>query len=329
MKKYILSSVTLALLLLLSSCDKRGRFDNDPPGITDNIVKVAEKQDDLSVFVAALKATGMDSTFDYLGFKTIFAPTNAAFAAIGINAGNVGTALPLPTLRAVLRYHMLNGSLPASNLAPGPNAGYSTLQQGEVIYTTTYASVNPGTWFNGRARVVATDLRANNGLLHKINAVLLPPPGNLWETINANSNLTYLAAAITRANLVSSFNSTTVLNLFAPTNAAFQAAGFATINDINNADPAVLADILRYHVITGTFLNAPVGTTFGLRGRLFSVDLRNGMVMTTLQGGTITVSTTGGASVRGNGNPANSNITSADLIARNGVIHVIDRVLLP
>lgn len=329
MKKIILSSVAAAFVLLMTSCDKRGKNDIDPPGIRDNIVKVAEKQEDLSVFVAALKAAGMDTTFDYLGFKTIFAPTNAAFSAIGVNASNVGTALPVATLRAVLRYHMINGSLPASNLAPGPNAFYATLQQGENIFTSTYSTVNAGTWFNGRARVVATDLRANNGLIHKINAVLLPPAGNLWETINANSNLTFLAAAITRANLVSSFNSTTVLNLFAPTNAAFQAAGFPDIAAINATDPTVLSEVLRYHVITSTFLSQPIGTTFGLRGRLFSVDLRNGMVMTTLQGGNVTISTTGGASVRGAGNPANSNITAADLIARNGVIHVIDRVLLP
>jgi uncharacterized surface protein with fasciclin (FAS1) repeats len=223
---------------------------------------------------------------------------------------------------------MLGGSVPASNLAPGPNATYTTLQN-ETILTSTYSSVNAGTWFNGRARVLKTDIRANNGLIHKINAVLLPPPGNMWESINANPNLTFLAAAITRAGLVANFNSTTGLILFAPTNAAFIAAGFPDIASINAANPAVLGPILAYHVVAATSVSQPVGTLYGLRGRLMSVDLRDGMSLPTLvSGANIAVSTTGAPGVRGTANTSNCNITAADQMARNGVIHVIDRVLL-
>ena len=327
MRTLLISSLFFSLLLTLTGCDKRGRNDIYPPGIQDNVLKVAQADPELSVFVAAMKAAGMDTTFDRLGFVTVLAPSNAAFSALGITASNVGTALPAATLRAVLRYHMLGGSVPAANLAPGPNAAYNTLQN-ETILTTTYSGVNPGTWFNGRARVLKADIKANNGLIHKINGVLLPPPGNMWEAINANPNLTFLAAAINRAGLSGTFNSTTGLILFAPTNAAFIAAGFPDIASINAANPATLAPILAYHVVASTVVNQTVGTLYGLRGRLFSVDLRDGMSLTTLQGSNIAVSTTGAPGVRGTGNTTNCNITAADLMARNGVIHVIDRVLV-
>ena len=327
MRTLLISSLFFSLLLTLTGCDKRGRNDIYPPGIQDNVLEVAQADAELSVFVAAMKAAGMDTTFESLGFVTVLAPTNTAFAALGINASNVGTALPAATLRAVLRYHMLGGSVPAANLAPGPNAAYNTLQN-ETILTSTYSGVNPGTWFNGRARVLKADIRANNGLIHKINAVLLPPPGNMWEAINANPNLTFLAAAINRAGLSGAFNSTTGLILFAPTNAAFIAAGFPDIASINAASPAALAPILAYHVVASTVVNQTVGTLYGLRGRLFSVDLRDGMSLTTLQGSNIAVSTTGAPGVRGTGNSTNCNITASDLMARNGVIHVIDRVLV-
>ncbi len=81
-------------------------------------------------------------------------------------------------------------------------------------------------------------------------------------------------------------------------------------------------------MVAATTVNQPVGTLLGLRGRLFSADLRDGMSLATLQGSNIAVSTSGAPGVRGTANTTNCNITSADLMARNGVIHVIDRVLL-
>jgi uncharacterized surface protein with fasciclin (FAS1) repeats len=102
--------------------------------------------------------------------------------------------------------------------------------------------------------------------------------------------------------------------VFAPTNAAFRAAGFATVNDINNADPATLTSILTYHVIAG---------------RIFSSDLTQGAQPTTLNTGKLTISLTGGATVKGNSNTVASNIIATNIMATNGVVHVIDRVLLP
>ena len=102
--------------------------------------------------------------------------------------------------------------------------------------------------------------------------------------------------------------------VFAPTNNAFKDAGFATIDDINNADPNTLASILTYHVIAG---------------RIFSSDLTNGAKPTTLNGGNVTIDLTSGATIEGSGNSSAANIVATNIMATNGVIHVIDKVLLP
>ncbi|MEP6950484.1 MAG: fasciclin domain-containing protein [Ginsengibacter sp.] len=102
--------------------------------------------------------------------------------------------------------------------------------------------------------------------------------------------------------------------MYLPTNNAFRAAGFATINDINAADPNTLTGILTYHVIAG---------------RVFSSDLADGAQPATLNGGKVTIGLTTGATVKGNSNASPSNIIITNIVATNGVIHVIDKVLLP
>jgi uncharacterized surface protein with fasciclin (FAS1) repeats len=104
------------------------------------------------------------------------------------------------------------------------------------------------------------------------------------------------------------------LTVFAPTNQAFINANFATIASIQAADPATLTRILTYHVIAA---------------RVLSSDLTESATPTTLNGGTVTITLSGGAKVKGIGNTTASNITSADIITTNGVVHVIDQVLLP
>jgi uncharacterized surface protein with fasciclin (FAS1) repeats len=348
-----ISKLTLSLILIMVSiitaCDKRETPFIRPSTVTNNIVEEAAAQG-YNVFVAAVKATGMDTAFDYLGQYTVLVPTDAAFAAAGINAGNLNT-LPKDMLRTVLRNHILAGRSPSANLLLGPNAVYGNINR-DYLYTTTYvASVAgpfAGTYFNG-ARVTKVDMICNNGLLHEVNKVLFPASGNLTATLAANPNLSFLLAAINRAGLAASLNGAiTNINLLAPTNAAFQAAGFATIDAINAADPAVLVPILGLHVIPASVASANPGAT---GGRLFSPDFR-ARTYNTLLGAPLTV-TLSGTSPRfaGAGNGANSaQVTSADIHFRTSVqrpqgppvsapgtapvgapsvMHIIDRVLLP
>ncbi len=326
-------AAAISSIVLLTACDKRETPFIRPSTVTNNVLEEAQARG-YNVFVAAIRAAGMDTAFDYLGQYTLLAPTDAAFTAAGITTGNVNT-LPKDLLRSVLRNHILAGRNPSANLLLGPNAAYGNINR-DFLYTSTYvASVAgpfAGTYFNG-AQVTKTDMTCNNGIIHEINRVLLPAAGNLTATLAANPNLSFLLAAINRAGLAATLNSATAnINLLAPTNAAFQAAGFATIDAINAADPAVLTLILGLHVIP-----ASVATTAGTGGRLFSPDFR-ARTYATLLGAPLTCTVNGTApSFAGAGNGANSaQVTTADLLFRTNVstgapsvMHIINRVLLP
>ncbi len=147
----------------------------------------------------------------------------------------------------------------------------------------------------------------------------MPPVGNLVEAAQADTNFSLLVEAVLRASQGST-NVAQVLSgggpftVFAPTNTAFRSAGFPDAASIQAADPNTLASILTYHVIPA---------------RVFSSDLVNGQQPSTVNGGKLKISLMSGASVMGNGNATASNIVSANIVATNGVIHVIDQVLLP
>lgn len=327
----------VATVILLPGCDKRPQNILFPPGIQKDLVEVASEQG-LNVFAAALKASGIDKEFDFLGQYTLLAPNDAAFNAAGITVANVGTVLPMDVLRAVLRNHMISGRVPSVNLLPGPNATYTSIQR-DILNTSTYAGATGGSFFNGK-KILKTDILANNGVIHVINGVLLPPAGNLQTVLAANPDLSFLNAAIARAGLTTTLNTTTTnLTLFAPTNAAFQAAGYADIAAINAASPATLSNILTYHVIpAANVTSTTITSVFNRSGRLFSPDFVNGTNYLTAQGTSVTVTLSGNTvNVKGTNNATPATVSVADIVyyggnvstIRPGVLHIIDRVLLP
>jgi uncharacterized surface protein with fasciclin (FAS1) repeats len=148
---------------------------------------------------------------------------------------------------------------------------------------------------------------------------LLAAVGNIVATAQGNANLSLLVAAVLRAsqgdvNVATVLSGTGPFTVFAPTNKAFSDAGFGTVAAINAADPNVLTSILTYHVIAA---------------RVFSSDLVNNSTPTTVNGGTVKITLTGGPKVLGKTNIKPSNIVITDILATNGVVHVIDQVLLP
>lgn len=160
---------------------------------------------------------------------------------------------------------------------------------------------------------------ASNGIIHSIERVLMPASGNLVETAQGNENLSYLVAAVVRAsqgntNVANILASTEGLTVFAPTNQAFIKAGFPTIASIQAADPAVLTSILTYHVVAA---------------RAFSSDLSNNQSLATVQGGNLLVSIGNQITIKGKANTSASNVVAPNVLATNGVVHVIDQVLLP
>merc|ERR1719487_756877 len=183
-----------------------------------------------------------------------------------------------------------------------------TLQGAELIVTIDGQTVKVG-----GATVTTADLECSNGVIHVIDAVLLPPAPaskSIVETAVANGNFNTLAAALTKANLVETMNGPGPFTVFAPTDAAFEAALTALGLTAEEALALPnLAEILKFHVASG---------------KLLSSELSDGMMVPTLHGTELSVSIEGNTVKIGQ-----ATVTVADLECSNGVNHVIDMVLLP
>lgn len=304
--RWITKSMVLPTLLAVSvftSCDKDE--DNTTP---NDLVNVATTNG-LTSLVSAVNAAGLTSTLQGTGPFTVFAPTNAAFSAL--------PAAPAD-LKNTLLYHVLGGNI-ASGAVPTTLTGVVTANDAkDSVYVRRIGS---NVYING-VKVDLADVTATNGVAHVIGSVLIPPTGNIVQTAVA-AKFDSLAKAVTLAStgagsedLLTALANTKGLTVFAPTNQAFTnlltALGVSSIDAIPKA---TLIAVLKYHVIGA---------------RVFSSDLTEGAKPGTLQGGTLTVSLASGAKVLGNGNGTNASaITAANIMAKNGVIHVIDRVLIP
>ena len=296
--------------ILIVSCKK----DEDIPEVKLSTLKAEiANRSDLSLMDLSVQKSGLSSKLDSAAASlTLFAPTNDAFAASKIDATLINS-LSLDQLKEIVLYHTIDVKYLSSELPDGPNAKVTTAS-GDSVFVTKNSS---GVYING-IKVQTANIVASNGVLHTISKVLISPVGNLVEAVLADTTLSYLAAAVVRAsqgsvNVAALLSSGGVFTVFAPTNQAFRDAGFASIDGINAADPNVLGSILTYHV---------------LAGRVFSSDLTEGAQPTTLAGGSVTISLVNGATVKGSGNASTSNIIGTNLMGSNGVIHLIDRVLL-
>ena len=284
---------------------------------TPTIAELAVATPDLSTLVTAVTVASEAGPIDFLGAisdpeadLTVFAPTNAAFDALGPVLGDA-LADPAGLLTEVLAYHVLGTSQNSGELAA---AGTATTLQGSDVTIT----VNGDKVFINDSEVVLIDLPASNGIVHVIDAVLLPPAPELptiAELAVATPDLSTLVTAVTVASeagpidfLGAISDPEADLTVFAPTNAAFDALG-PVLGDAL-ADPAgLLTEVLAYHVL-GTSQN--------------SGELAAAGTATTLQGSDVTI-TVNGDKVFIN----DSEVVLIDLPASNGIVHVIDAVLLP
>ncbi len=308
-------AAALSLPVVFTSCDK----DNDDPPVTNTITDVVVKNDNFSTLESAVIKANLQGTLSGTGPFTVFAPDNAAFTASGITSTVLGSLTPAQ-VQSILLYHTISSRILAADVPAGPNAKVVTAG-GDSVFVTRNAS---GVFING-IKVNTADVGADNGVVHVIGKVLMPPTGNIVETA-ISGGLDSLVKAVTRATngpggdpTLAGTLSNAKLTVFAPTNAAFtQLLSALSLTDINQIPMPTLLAVLRYHVVAG---------------RAFSSDLANGS-LPMLAGGNTTINLTngagGGPSILGNGNGGNrSNIVATNLVCRNGVVHLIDRVLLP
>lgn len=306
-------------LLPMNACQNEPAATVKPTGAarigSQSIAEIVINSPVHNLLEAAVIRAGFAGTLSGGGDFTVFAPTDDAFRAAGFPDVNAINSAPIPALQRVLGYHVIAGNRFFAELFPEVEVAYTPLITTRFYVTRRGENVS----VNG-IPVTQGNLYASNGVIHVVNSVLLPPAGNIVEVAASNPNLTYLVAAVQRASQGSVdvqrvLGTTPLLTVFAPTNQAFIEAGFPTIESIRAANPAVLTTILTYHV---------------LGQQVFSPNVPNNANVPTVQGGTVrTTVSGGGVQVQGRGNTTPSNVVIANVNTLNGVVHVIDRVLLP
>ena len=278
-----------------------------------NIVQTAQANSRFSILIEAVTAADLVATLSGPGPFTVFAPTNEAFAALltELNLTKPQLLADKPLLTAVLTYHVVPSMVNKAALLPG--LPITSVQGGILKIDTVGTALRITDGRNRWSNIVAADIAASNGVIHAIDKVLLPPDKNIVQTAQATPDFSILVEAVVAANLVDTLSGAGPFTVFAPTNAAF--AALLTELGISKAallaDTALLTKVLTYHVLPGRALKAQVPV---------------GAAITTVQGETFTVNL---ALAIIDKRGRTSNVTGTDVLARNGVIHVIDRVLLP
>ncbi|WP_431166774.1 fasciclin domain-containing protein [Tenacibaculum halocynthiae] len=309
--------LTLSLLLCLSSftsCSDDDVIDEKQK----DIVELASATSTLSTLVSAVQKAGLVDALKADGSFTVFAPTNDAFQALldSNNSWNSLDDIPVETLKTVLMFHVLTSKVKSTDLsnvyvntlATGPNDENLSLQ----VETTG------GVEFNGDSKPVTVDVEASNGVVHIIDKVMLPP--NVVTLALNNSGFTNLVAALTDSRHTTDFVSVLKgdgpFTVFAPTNRAFEEllATNSSWNSIGDIPIATLDAVLKYHVVNGANVQ--------------SKQLTNNQEVTMLSGDKITVDLSSGAKLKTTSNQSVV-ISSTDVQGANGVIHVVDSVLLP
>ena len=320
----------IASALLFAGCgDDGGNTAPDaPPTGPVSILATAQATPSLSSLVAAVEFASDNNDLVNLladpGTLTVFAPTNAAFDALAVEitgtAGATATDLLVPAnkalVKSVLQYHVLTTKVNAA----GIQFGKAIVPAGGSFFKITAGT--PPVIQDGRnrtANITATDIEATNGVVHLIDKVILPADKNIVETAQAAAagtppEFSILVEAVVAANLVTTLSGTGPFTVFAPTDAAFAAA----LTELGLTKAQLLAsplldEILTYHVVSG---------------RVLAADVPVGTPITTVEGGTFTISSA--LAISDEQSPARtSNIDDTDIFTENGVIHVIDKVILP
>ena len=325
MKNSNIKSALLAFTLLatLVSCD------NDYADQKPTIANIAVTNSAFSTLEAAAIQGGVavvlsnKNAGDPSGNFTVFAPTNDAFARLGlVDAGSLG-ALNNTFLTNTLLYHVSNANLPSSQIMAGGTSG-SALQG----LTRRFISRGNDLYING-SKIVITDVSASNGTVHAIDKVMLATGANIVASAQAvaggsvfkKPELTFLVAAVVRSGLAATLsNPDANFTIYAPTDAAFIAAGFPNVAAVSAADPTFLQTVL---------LNHAVGRTGAIKGKFTSEQ--TALTEMTAGGGTLTYSAfaNGTFTVKSNGTATPANMVIPDIQCTNGVVHVIDKVLVP
>ena len=342
MKQFHVFSVFVIFALLLAACQPAPAATQEMPGTAttapmatmaptataaatmattampaaQTIVDIAVADGRFTTLVAALQAAGLVETLQGEGPFTVFAPTDDAFAKLP--AGTVEDLLKPENkdqLVAILTYHVVAGKVMAADVA---KMSEGETVQGEMLTITS----DMGKVMINKAQVVLADIEASNGVIHVIDSVLMPPSTqmdadgtaavemDIVDTAMADGRFKTLAAALKAAGLIETLKGEGPFTVFAPTDEAFAKLPAGTVEDLlkpENKDKLIA--ILTYHVVAG---------------KVMAADVAKMSKAETVQGESLAIKTNMDKVMIND-----ATLILADVPASNGVIHVIDTVLLP
>lgn len=293
--------LTLLSVLTIQACgdDDDGPTTPDGPG---NIVEVAQSNDDFSELVSAVTEAGLASTLEGDGPFTVFAPTNAAFEAL---PDGLLSSLSNEQLTEILSYHVVAGAAVASGDLEAEQS-VEAVAGGDLFVTTADGDV----MVNDNASVVTADIEASNGVIHAIDQVVLPDAYlDLAGIVIKRYDLQTVEDAVVQAGIASTLQGDGPFTVFAPNNASFEGL------DLSGLSQEELQNILTYHV---------------LPSKVLSGDLSSSQTVTMASGTELTIEVSGDGAVSLTDQQGNVyQVIEADLEGTNGVVHIIDGVLMP
>jgi transforming growth factor-beta-induced protein len=292
--------IGMAAMISFSSCEK----EEDNMEMKKDIVDTAVSNPQFTSLVAALQKADLATALKGMGPFTVFAPTNDAFAQLFSDLGVSGlNDLSAEALAPILLYHVVSGDIMSTDLQ---NGYVATLSGGPGSSSIDLLVDASSVKLNKDVSITSADIDALNGVIHVIDKVLLPP--TVVDLAIDNDNFSTLVAAVLKAELAETLSGTGPFTIFAPTNAAFDAL-FAElqISGLDDLTKEDLVPILQYHVVSGNVRSTDLysGNFATLNGDI-AIDM----------GSTVTINT-------------DTNVIAANVQGSNGVIHVIDKVLLP
>lgn len=280
--------------------------DDDVQPQPETIYEIAAADGRFNSLAAALERTGLDDILDGAGPYTVFAPTDDAFDALGIDVNTVDEG----ALVDILFYHVLGAEVQSGDIQQGQTYVTTASQNAPDLEQLSMLIEKDGNavTINGSTSVTAADIDATNGVIHVVDEVIMPM--DIVDHAAANENFTSLVGALTSASgdLANVLTGNGPFTVFAPLNSAFD-----EISDVTaTLSPDQLRDVLTYHVVSGNVRSGDLssGAVGTVNGAEFVVNLGNEVTITDENGNEATVVLT-------------------DVQATNGVIHVLNKVIIP
>lgn len=312
------SKIVLAIISLLFftiSCDDNN--SDDMPNVDNTITGIAKSNSNFTLLYQALIKAELAETLKGTTPYTVFAPTDAAFIAFLKTTPYASiNDVPKEALTQILLNHVVIGTVKSTDLTNGYVKTLAKSATSGMNTMSLYVDLTSGVKLNGVASVSTPDIKASNGYIHIVDAVINLP--TIVTHALANKNFTSLVGALTKAgqpDFVNILSGTGPFTVFAPTNDAFVALNTELAPEgIAGVSAESLTKVLLYHVVSGNILAA---------------SLTEGQIVNTKQDPqSFSIQLTGGAKIKDN-NDRISTIVATDVQCSNGVIHVLNKVLLP